>query len=204
MQKTNKSSISFGETEKRQNKKMCGLFYTSPRQTLKNKTDKIDDDKFPIMASLRTNGHGTYELTNIKSNYLTSVYGKDNFEKFFQKSLEADFIIYANKEKIQSLEQRTELQLLRAPSKNFVFNSIIHHQSNNIVKLNDLNSNQQNIIDPQEVETQNVSASFNLTEKSTEKEQKPIKTFDRQEFKHRLKYFLRVKLFLELTNLKFF
>lgn len=95
-------------------------------------TDTVDLDKNPIMACLKTNGTGQYQISTTSSNYLTSVYGRENFENFLIKNLEADFVLYSNKEKIQNLERFCELPLLADYPADFEFNIIIH-KSNNIV-----------------------------------------------------------------------
>ena len=92
-------------------------------------SDTVDSDNLPIMACLRSNGEGSYELQTVKSNYLTSVYGRENFENFFDRNLEANFILYLNKEKTQRLESLCELPLL-AKCSNFEFDTIIHKTEN--------------------------------------------------------------------------
>lgn len=94
--------------------------------------DVVDKDNLPIMASINTNGRGNYEFRAINSNYLTSVYGKENFDNFLLKTIGADFLLYANKEKTQTLSSCAKLQLLGAIPQSFRFNTIIH-KSGNIV-----------------------------------------------------------------------
>ena len=93
-------------------------------------TDTVDKDNLPIIAALRCYGEGQYELAALQSNYLTSVYGKDRFDNFLDKHVQAHALLYADKEKIQSLEQFSQLQLLQAYSFCFGSNKIIHQSSN--------------------------------------------------------------------------
>ena len=93
-------------------------------------TDTVDKDNLPIIAALRCYGEGQYELATVQSNYLTSVYGKDRFNNFLDKHVQAHALLYADKEKIQSLEQFSQLQLLQAYSFCFGSNKIIHQSSN--------------------------------------------------------------------------
>ncbi|MGP1544318.1 MAG: PBECR4 domain-containing protein [Candidatus Fimenecus sp.] len=86
-----------------------------------------------------------------------------NLETYFSRKDERYFQNSPIREKIISIERYTENGSLEP----FSFS-------------NKSPEEQQNIINPQEVEAQNVSASFNLPETPTEKER--IKTFDRQEF----------------------
>lgn len=92
----------------------------------------VDKDSNPIMACIRANGKGQYNLSTIGSNYLTSVYGKDNFENFLQKNIAADFVLFADKKIIHNLECSSKLQLLDNFSNDYEFNEIIH-KSNNVV-----------------------------------------------------------------------
>ena len=93
-------------------------------------TDTVDKDDLPIIATLRCYGEGQYELATVQSNYLTSVYGKDRFNDFLDKHVQENAVLYADKEKIQSLEQFSQLQLLQAYSFCFGSNKIIHQSSN--------------------------------------------------------------------------
>lgn len=95
-------------------------------------TSTVDSENNPIIAAIRTTGAGQYQLRALDSNYLTSVYGRENFMNFITKNVEADFVLYANKEKIQELERISKLPLFGDYSKNLEFNTIIH-KSNNIV-----------------------------------------------------------------------
>lgn len=94
--------------------------------------DVVDKDNLPIMASINTNGRGNYEFKAINSNYLTSIYGKERFDNFLKRTIEADFLLYANKEKTQTLSSCSTLQLREAIPQSFRFNTIIH-KSGNIV-----------------------------------------------------------------------
>lgn len=95
-------------------------------------SDVLDDYKAPIIMSIVANGMGIYELKNVKSNFISSYYGKDNgFESFIERALETDNILYLSKEKSQSLYQQTGLQLPGGFNK-LGYDKIIH-QSNNIV-----------------------------------------------------------------------
>lgn len=93
--------------------------------------NEIDDDGLPVIASLTPNGMGQYSFEKLNSNYLTSVYGKDNLTKVLERADEADFILYIDKEKSQELCNLARLLLpwgLHQPDFD-----IILHKSNNIV-----------------------------------------------------------------------
>lgn len=66
-------------------------------------TSEIDVDKMPIVVSIRPNGKGTYELKKVDSNFITSMYGRENFEQHINSVVNNGKIIYWNKEKSQAL-----------------------------------------------------------------------------------------------------
>ena len=82
------------------------------------------------MATLRCYGEGQYELATLQSNYLTSVYGRTNFSNFLDKHVQAHALLYADKEKVQRLEQFSRQQLSRTYPFCFGLNKIIHQSSN--------------------------------------------------------------------------
>lgn len=94
-------------------------------------SNKVDSDCLPIMASIRSNGTGSYCLQTIESNYLTSVYGRNNFLNFFERNIKSDYIMYFNKEKTQELESLCKLHLLTKCSNLEPY--VIIHKSLNIV-----------------------------------------------------------------------
>lgn len=81
-------------------------------------------------ATLRCYGEGQYELATFQSNYLTSVYGKDRFDNFLDKHVQAHALLYADKEKVQRLELFSRQQLSQAYSFCFGRNNIIHQSIN--------------------------------------------------------------------------
>jgi hypothetical protein len=93
-------------------------------------TSTVDKDNLPIIATLRCYGEGQYELATLQSNYLTSVYGRTNFSNFLDRHVKAHTLLYADKEKVQRLEQFSQPQLLRTYSFFFGRNKIIRQSSN--------------------------------------------------------------------------
>lgn len=94
----------------------------------------LDNEKSPLVVTVRPNGKGTYDLEVQDSNFITSVYGRDNFEQFLNLSLENDMVLYWNKSKSQELFSVLGLQFPKGFN-NLDYDNIIH-QSNNIVKKN--------------------------------------------------------------------
>ena len=96
-------------------------------------TTETDADNLPVMVSVKPNGKGKYELEELDSNFITSVYGRNNFDKFFERTVKADCLLYCNK-KSQQLFERWGEQYSEL-TKSFGFDTIIH-QSRNIVNEN--------------------------------------------------------------------
>ena len=62
-------------------------------------TSEIDIDNDPIIVSVRPSGNGNYNLRRVNSNFITSVYGRENFDRHLELELQADNILYINKQK---------------------------------------------------------------------------------------------------------
>lgn len=94
-------------------------------------TDELDARSFPVIVSIKTNGKGTYELQKVDSNFITSVYGRRNFDGHITDVVNNGDLLYWNKQKSQELFRVSRLQLPGCLN-NLDFDKIIH-QSNNIV-----------------------------------------------------------------------
>lgn len=95
-------------------------------------TSEYDKNNNPIIASIKPNGEGRYELETIESNFITSVHGRENFISQMKKAQEQDKILFCDKQKSQEMFERWGLQLSELTN-TLDFNVIIH-QSRNIVK----------------------------------------------------------------------
>lgn len=95
-------------------------------------SSELDSDNNPVLVSIRPNGEGRYEVENIESNFITSVYGRNRFDRFLKRSLEQNKVLYCSKSKSQELFERWGEQYSELTN-NLDFDKIIH-QSNNIVK----------------------------------------------------------------------
>ncbi|MCI5655048.1 MAG: LPD25 domain-containing protein [Candidatus Pseudoruminococcus sp.] len=93
-----------------------------------------DNDNLPLIVSIKPNGQGRYNLEQIDSNFITSIYGKDNFLRYIENIIKKDKLLFISKEKSQKLFERWGLQLPEL-TKSFGFDTIIH-QSRNIVNEN--------------------------------------------------------------------
>lgn len=100
-------------------------------------TSAVDSDNAPILVSFKPDGKGTYELEKVDSNFITSVYGKDNnFSQYIERIVESDNMLYCDIEKSQELFRVSGLQLPGCLN-NLGFDKIIH-QSKNIVNQNNV------------------------------------------------------------------
>lgn len=86
---------------------------------------EVDGDKLPLIASIKPDGKGHYQLENIETNLILTVFGKNNFERYFTSALTPDRILYLNKERGQTLERLAERQLLGNYSRLNLFDTII-------------------------------------------------------------------------------
>lgn len=57
----------------------------------------VDNDKLPLIASIKPDGKGHYELETVETNLVLTVFGKDNFMNYFQGALTPDKIVYIDK-----------------------------------------------------------------------------------------------------------
>lgn len=53
----------------------------------------------PLLVAIRPNGKALYQVEQIDSNFIMSVYGKDHFQNFLQKMIKEDKLIYIDQEK---------------------------------------------------------------------------------------------------------
>ena len=65
--------------------------------------ESLDKENRPVIGAIKVNGLGYSNEIEISANILTSVYGKDNFQSFLERNIEAGNILYYNKEKSQVL-----------------------------------------------------------------------------------------------------
>ena len=71
-----------------------------------------DADRLPLIAGIKPDGKGNYELNEIETNMVLSVYGKRNFSRYLNMLMEPNALVYVSKEKSQELERLSQLQLL--------------------------------------------------------------------------------------------
>ena len=74
--------------------------------------EEADSDKLPLLASVKPDGRGNYELSAIQTNMILTVFGKDDFAGYFS-TLIADKgrLLYIDKNRSRNLERLCERQL---------------------------------------------------------------------------------------------
>ena len=97
-------------------------------------TSEFDNDNNPIIASIKPNGKGRYEIEELDSNFITSVYGRNSFPEFFERLKENNNLLFCNKNKTEEMFERWGEQYSEL-TKSLPFDSIIH-QSRNISRGN--------------------------------------------------------------------
>lgn len=94
----------------------------------------IDSENNPVIASIKPNGQGFYELEMQESNFITSIYGRENFKEFINRAINNNKILFIDKQKSQELFSVLGLEFSKGLN-SLDFDTIIH-QSRNIVNEN--------------------------------------------------------------------
>lgn len=92
-------------------------------------SEYTDNKNRPLICALVPNGNGVYELQKVSSNFLTSLYGKDNILGFTHMAIENNKILSYDKNKTEKLFMFQGLQLPEAFN-NLPSNEIIHPSEN--------------------------------------------------------------------------
>lgn len=74
---------------------------------------EADCDKLPLVVSIKPDGKGNYALQEIETNIILTVFGKDNFDRYFESVITPDKVIYYNEKQGRKLETLAERQLFR-------------------------------------------------------------------------------------------
>lgn len=96
-------------------------------------TSEVDRDNCPVIVSIHPNGRGNYEMENVDSNFITSIYGRENFGSFLERVVQTNNLLFCDKVKSQELFSCQGLQSSEAIN-NLDYNTIIR-KSNNIVNI---------------------------------------------------------------------
>lgn len=72
----------------------------------------VDCDNLPLIVAIRPDGRGYYDMSEIETNFILAVYGKDNFSRYFDNLITPDKVIYYNEERGRELNALAKLHLL--------------------------------------------------------------------------------------------
>lgn len=74
---------------------------------------EVDGDRLPLIVAIKPDGKGNYELQEIETNFILTVYGKNDFSKYFSERITPERVVYFNEEQGRKLEALAEFQLFR-------------------------------------------------------------------------------------------
>lgn len=86
----------------------------------------VDNDRLPMIAAIKPDGNGIYQLTATESNFILSVYGKNEFDLYFEQRITPERIVFYDKEKGRDLERLVGIQFPEYYSK-LATNTIIQN-----------------------------------------------------------------------------
>lgn len=96
-------------------------------------SDMFDEDKLPIIITIKVDGKGMFNNIEVNSNFVTSYYGKDGFNNFIKHSVDRNAFLYINKEKAIALSAESSTQWLEQ-LKDYDFDIIIRKTNANVNK----------------------------------------------------------------------
>lgn len=73
----------------------------------------VDNNNVPIMASIYTDGQAKYHFEKIDSNFITSVYGKENFKNFINNALNDNRLLFTDQKVINELENKAGIEIFK-------------------------------------------------------------------------------------------
>lgn len=95
-------------------------------------SNELDHRGRPIMAAVRPNGTGMYQLQPTPVNFVLSMYGREDFSAFLEEAMRKNSILYIDKNKGQDLSRQAGVQFPNGFDR-LSLNTIIK-QSHNVVK----------------------------------------------------------------------
>lgn len=96
-------------------------------------TEEIDSEGRPIVIAIKPDGQGFYDV-QMDSNFILSMYGRSNFEKFWNDNIKEETFLYINNKKSKALSEEVQLQSPQS-LRGFALDTIIR-KSKNVVNKN--------------------------------------------------------------------
>ena len=93
-----------------ENPVMVMMSNTKPDQSIVVLTTLKDSRDNPVISAIRFNGRGNYNNIEISANVVTSTYGKNSINKFIDRAVHENRVLYFNKQKSQQLKQTPGVQ----------------------------------------------------------------------------------------------
>lgn len=75
---------------------------------------EADGDGLPLIAAIKPNGHGVYNLRETDTNFILAVYGRTDFPLYFERQITPERVVYYNEERGRELNALAKLHLLRS------------------------------------------------------------------------------------------
>lgn len=97
--------------------------------------NSLDYDNRPIVISVKSDGNA---LQVVDSNYLTSMYGRNNFDSWLDRIIQKKYVLYVSKNKSQEMISRLGVQF-PASFSSLSFDTIIHPSVNAVNGISDKN-----------------------------------------------------------------
>ena len=75
-------------------------------------TNLLDDHGAPVIMSVLKNGHGWVDRQQVKANFVTSIYGKDeNFGRYIDRAFDSGRMIFCNRDALRVLMKNAKVTI---------------------------------------------------------------------------------------------
>lgn len=72
----------------------------------------VDRDNLPIVMSIKPNVKNELVIEEIENNLILTLFGKDDYSRYFDSKINDDTLIYVDKKELSSLEEKLENKVL--------------------------------------------------------------------------------------------
>ena len=91
-------------------------------------TEEVDSEGRPIVIAIKPDGQGFYDV-DLDSNFILSMYGRNNFEKFLEDNVKESTFLYISNKKSKALFEKVRLQSPQS-LESFALDAIIRKSDN--------------------------------------------------------------------------
>lgn len=136
--------------------------------------DMLDADGMPVIAAIRADGKGMFNDVEIRANFVLSYYGRDGFDNFIERNVEADTFLFIDKRKSRNLSNQAKVEFFGKLDR-YDFDIIIRKTNANVNPSQDENFLQENA-DSEPVNKYSIKeAEENVTDKALLRENEHLK-----------------------------